>query len=103
MNFAHGALALVGSGEYSEQMHEFEAELVQRAIARGKRNTFIQIPTASSHEGDARRDFWREKGAEQAARIGATCIYLPIHERSDALNEKFLIDRAEDIAHAGLI
>lgn len=103
MNFDHGALALVGSGEYSEQMHEFEAELVQRAIARGKRNTFIQIPTASSHEGDARRDFWREKGAAQAARIGATCIYLPIHERSDALNEKFLIDRAEDIAHAGLI
>jgi len=46
MNFDHGALALVGSGEYSEQMQEFEAELVQRAIARGKRNTFIQIPTA---------------------------------------------------------
>jgi cyanophycinase len=103
MNSSHGALALVGSGEYSEQMQEFEAELLQRAIARGKRNTFIQIPTASSHEGDARRNFWREKGAAQAARIGATCIYLPIHERSDALNEKFLASIREDIAHGGLI
>lgn len=103
MNSDHGALALVGSGEYSEQLQEFEAELVQRAIARGKRNTFIQIPTASSHEGDARRQFWRDKGAAQAARIGATCIYLPIHERSDALDEKFLTEVATDIADAGLI
>ena len=99
MNSGHGVLALVGSGEYSEQMQEFEAELLRRAIVRGKRNTFIQIPTASSHEGEESRRFWREKGAAQAERIGATCIYLPIHERTDAQNPKYLIA----VADAGLI
>jgi cyanophycinase len=94
-----GALALVGSGEYSLPMLEFEAELLHRAISRGKRNTFVQIPTASSHEGEDRRRYWREKGAEQAARIGAECIYLPIHESKDAHTDAFL----EDIENAGLI
>ena len=30
-----GVLALVGSGEYSPQMQEFESELLHRAISRG--------------------------------------------------------------------
>lgn len=94
-----GAIALVGSGEYSVQMQELETQLLHRAISRGKRNTFIQIPTASSHEGDASREKWKRLGQEQSDRIGSECIYLPIHERDDAFNAEF-VDAIKD---AGLI
>lgn len=94
-----GAIALVGSGEYSVQMQELETELLHRAISKGKRNTFIQIPTASSHEGDGSREKWKRLGQEQSDRIGSECIYLPIHEREDAFNPDF-VDAIKD---AGLI
>lgn len=51
LNQDSGAIALVGSGEYSVQMQELESQLLRLAISRGKKNHFIQIPTASSHEG----------------------------------------------------
>ena len=94
-----GAIALVGSGEYSLQMQELETELLHRAISRGKRNIFVQIPTASSHEGDGSREKWKRLGQEQSDRIGSECIYLPIHEREDAFNPDF-VDAIKD---AGLI
>ena len=94
-----GAIALVGSGEYSVQMQELETELLHRAISRGKRNTFVQIPTASSHEGSASRDKWQRLGREQAERIGSEWVYLPIHEREDAFNAEFV----EAMSGAGLI
>jgi cyanophycinase len=80
-------------------MQELETQLLHRAISRGKKNTFIQIPTASSHEGDASRAKWKRLGQEQSDRIGSQCIYLPIHEREDAFNEEFV----ENIRGAGLI
>jgi len=94
-----GAIALVGSGEYSVEMQELETELLHRAISRGKKNTFVQIPTASSHEGDFSREKWKRLGQEQSDRIGSECIYLPIHERTDAFDSKFV----EQIQGAGLI
>lgn len=94
-----GAIALVGSGEYSVQMQGLETELLHRAISRGKRNSFVQIPTASSHEGDGSREKWKRLGQEQSDRIGSECIYLPIHEREDAFNPDF-VDAIKD---AGLI
>jgi cyanophycinase len=99
MNQNSGAIALVGSGEYSVQMQELETELLHRAISRGKKNTFVQIPTASSHEGDASRAKWKRLGQEQSDRIGSECIYLPIHEREDAFSPEFI----EVIEGAGLI
>lgn len=80
-------------------MQEFEAQLLQRGISRGKRNTYIQIPTASSNEGDISRAKWKRLGQEQSDRIGSDCIYLPIHEREDAFNPKYL----ELTTGAGLI
>ena len=94
-----GAIALVGSGEYSLAMQELETQLLHRAISRGKKNTFIQIPTASSHEGDSSREKWKRLGQEQSDRIGSECIYLPIHEREDAFNPEFV----DLITDAGLI
>jgi cyanophycinase len=99
MKLNAGALALVGSGEYSPQMQEFEGELLHLAISRGKKNSFVQIPTASSHEGSASRDKWQRLGREQAERIGSQRVYLPIHEREDAFNQEFV----DAIAGAGLI
>jgi cyanophycinase len=99
MNQSSGAIALVGSGEYSVQMQELESELLHRAISRGKRNAFVQIPTASSQEGEASRAKWKRLGQEQSDRIGSECIYLPIHEREDAFNPEYV----EKISGAGLI
>jgi cyanophycinase len=99
MKLNAGALALVGSGEYSPHMQEFESELLHLAISRGKKNIFVQIPTASSHEGAASRDKWQRLGREQAERIGSQWAYLPIHEREDAFNQEFV----DAIANAGLI
>jgi len=99
MKLKAGALALVGSGEYSPQMQEFEGQLLHLAISRGKKNIFVQIPTASSHEGSASRDKWQRLGREQAERIGSEWVYLPIHEREDAFNQEFV----DAITGAGLI
>jgi len=99
MNQSPGAIALVGSGEYSVTMQELETELLHRAISRGKKNTFVQIPTASSHEGEISRAKWKRLGQEQSDRIGSECIYLPIHDREDAFNPEFV----EAVKDAGLI
>lgn len=80
-------------------MQELETQLLHLAISKGKKNSFVQIPTASSHEGDSSRERWRRLGKEQSDRIGSECIYLPIHEREDAFNPEFI----SQIKDAGLI
>jgi cyanophycinase len=94
-----GALALVGSGEYLPEAQLLESELLRFGISRGKSNTYIQIPTAAGKEGEDRLDFWRRRGADQAARIGCEVKYLPVLSREDAFNEKWI----EEIKSAGLI
>ncbi len=94
-----GALALVGSGEYLPEAQLLEAELLRFGISRGKSNTYIQIPTAAGKEGEDRLDFWRRRGADQAARIGCEVKYLPVLSREDTFNEQWI----EEIKSAGLI
>jgi len=94
-----GAIALVGSGEYLPIAQVLETELLRLGISKGKSNTFIQIPTAAGKEGDDRLDFWRERGADQAARIGCEVKYLPVLTRDDAHNANWI----EEINSAGLI
>jgi len=94
-----GALALVGSGEYLPEAQLLEAELLRLGISRGKSNTYIQIPTAAGKEGEDRLDFWRQRGADQAARIGCEVQYLPVLTREDAHNAQWI----EEINSAGLI
>jgi cyanophycinase len=98
-NNRHGALALVGSGEYLPKAQALETELLRLGISRGKTNTYIQIPTAAGKEGDDRLDFWRQRGAEQGARIGCDVKYLPVLNRDDAHNPQWI----EEINKAGLI
>jgi cyanophycinase len=99
MNSEHGALALVGSGEYLTQMQGIESDLLHRGISRGKSNTYIQIPTGAGRESAERIEFWKERGAAQAKRIGAECRFLPILKREDAFNPQYI----EEITNAGLI
>jgi len=99
MSFERGALALVGSGEYLIQMQEIETDLLHRGISRGKSNTYIQIPTGAGQEGADRIEFWKERGAAQAKRIGAECKFLPILRREDAFNPQYI----EEVTNAGLI
>ncbi len=99
MSSERGALALVGSGEYLIQMQEIETDLLHRGISRGKSNTYVQIPTGAGQEGADRIDFWKERGAAQAKRIGAECRFLPILKREDAFNETYI----QEVTNAGLI
>ena len=94
-----GALALVGSGEYLPEAQLLEAELLRFGISRGKSKTYIQIPTAAGKEGEDRLDFWRQRGADQAARIGCEVKYLSVLSREDAFNEQWI----EEIKSAGLM
>ena len=99
MNSERGALALVGSGEYLVQMQEIETDLLHRGISRGKSNTYIQIPTGAGQESADRIEFWKERGAAQANRMGAECRFLPILKREDAFNPQYI----EEVTNAGLI
>ena len=90
MNSERGALALVGSGEYLIQMQEIESDLLQRAISKGKSNTYIQIPTGAGLESADRIEFWKERGAAQAKRICAQCRFLPILSREDDFMEEYI-------------
>lgn len=99
MNEMTGAIALVGSGEYLPQMQELETKLLHLAISTGKNNSFVQIPTGAGKEGADRLEYWKKRGEDQAERIGAHCIYLPVLNREDAFKKEFI----EKIKGAGLI
>jgi len=92
-----GALALVGSGEYLPVMQDLESALINSGIANGKPNRFLQIPTAAGEESHERLEFWEKRGAEQARRIGTIQDFLPIFNREDAFNSKY-ISRVKDAA-----
>lgn len=99
MSNTSGALALVGSGEYLPVMADLESWLLEQAVARGKSRRFVQIPTAAGLESADSLKYWRELGAAQAERIGAEQIFLPIFNRSDAMDESHVAQ----IHDAGLI
>jgi cyanophycinase len=95
----NGALALAGSGEYLPIMQDLEQSLLHNAINLGKKNAYIQIPTAAGQESAERLNFWKTLGGQQAERMGTEQIFLPIYTRADAMNDAF----AMQIKDAGLI
>jgi len=94
-----GSIALVGSGEYLPAMAAFEKSLIDDAIAHGKANKFVQIPTAAGRESKDRLEFWKELGARQADLIGAEQIFLPIFDRDSANSDQF----ADAISDSALV
>jgi len=93
--YKHGRLALVGSGEYLPVMQDFEAQL----LALGPSNRYVQLPTAAGRESATRLTYWEQIGKEQALRIGAEQVFLPVFNRDDAMRQ----DLAAQIDGAGLI
>ena len=94
-----GALALVGSGEYLPIMQELESALLKSGIDRGKSKRYVQLPLAAGRESEDRLKYWQELGAEQAARLGAEQVFLPVYSRQDAMRQEI----ADTIDNAGLI
>ena len=92
---AHGRIALVGSGEYLPVMQALETEL----ISLGPSKKYVQLPTAAGRESESRLDYWKRIGREQAERMGAEQVFLPIFNRDDAMNA----DYAALVDNAGLI
>jgi cyanophycinase-like exopeptidase len=90
-----GRIALVGSGEYLPVMQAFEAEL----LAAGGSKKYVQLATAAGRETETRKSYWESIGREQAERLGATQVFLPVFNREDAMRE----DLAAQVAGAGLI
>lgn len=89
-----GRLALVGSGEYLEQMTEFEGSLLE-----GQAPRYVQLATAAYNDGPDRIDYWHQLGAEQAGRLGVTQVIVPVGTHEDANNPA----NAALIEGAGLI
>lgn len=94
-----GAIALVGSGEYLPVMTALEGELLQAAVLRGKREVFVQLPTAAGAEDASRLEHWHHLGEVQGQRLAVETRSLHLYTREDAFNPEFV----EAIHDAGLI
>lgn len=89
-----GPLALVGSGEYLPQMADVEAGLLA-----GRPRRYVQLATAAVPDGSAVVERWHKLGVEQAQRIGAEAVVVPVKDRRDADD----LALAARIGGAGLI
>lgn len=94
-----GSLALVGSGEYLPAMASLEQSLIQDGVKNGKKERFIQIPTAAGQESADRIAFWRELGRAQGERLGVEVEFLEILSKQDAQDKEL----ASVIADSALI
>ena len=91
---APGPLALVGSGEYLPDMAPIEA-----ALLAGRPPRYVQLATAAVPDGPDVVARWHRLGAEQAARVGAEAVVVPVATRDDADDPAL----AAMVAGAGLI
>lgn len=80
-------------------MTALEGELLQAAVIRGKREVFVQLPTAAGQEDASRLEHWYELGQTQGQRLGVETHSLRLYTREDAFNVEFV----ETIKDAGLI
>ncbi len=80
-------------------MTALEGELLQAAVIRGKREVFVQLPTAAGAEDASRLEHWHELGRMQGSRLAVDTNSLRLYNREDAFNPEFV----EAIQDAGLI
>lgn len=89
-----GPLALVGSGEYLEEMADVEASLLA-----GRPGRYVQIATAAVPDGADVVARWHDLGTEQARRLGVEPVILDVATRDDANDPEII----RHVAGAGLI
>ncbi len=80
-------------------MTALEGELLQAAVIRGKREVFVQLPTAAGAEDASRLEHWHELGRTQGQRLAVDTDSLRLYTREDAFMPEFV----EAIQDAGLI
>ena len=80
-------------------MTALEGELLQAAVIRGKREIFVQLPTAAGREESSRLEHWHQLGKVQGQRLAVDTNSLSLYNREDAFNPEFV----EAIQDAGLI
>lgn len=92
MNSTHGAIALVGSGEYTAAMAETDRALLG-ALGGPSRGLVALIPAASGLEpGQPER--WNARGVAHFSALGARVAPLPLLGRDDALAPAILAELA---------
>lgn len=94
-----GAIALVGSGEYLPQMIELERSLIAEGKKNGRKEIYLQLPTAAGQESSNRLEYWSNLGKQQAERLGIESVTLPIFDRESANDPSF----AKMLENAALI
>lgn len=82
-----GAIALVGSGEYTTAMSEVDAFLLGTLDGAARR--VVVIPTASALEPGMPQQ-WNERGVEHFQALGAVVTPLPLITRDDALRPEIV-------------
>jgi cyanophycinase len=85
-----GSIALVGSGEFLPIMAEVEKSLIEDGVRNGKKEIYLQIPTAAGEESLDRLKYWEQLGNKQAELLQVTPYFLPIFSREDAHNLEFV-------------
>jgi cyanophycinase len=83
-------VALVGSGEYLDDMIPVDRALIDRLAEPAR---VVCLPTAAGTEGQERVAYWSRLGEEYFHRLGAEVTSLPVLTRDDA----------RDPAHAAAI
>lgn len=94
MSAVPGRIALVGSGEYLQVMHDVEAWLLA-----DRPPVYVQLATAAATEGDAVMRRWQALGAQAAERLGVEQVIIDVRTRADADDPRWV----EAVRGAGLI
>lgn len=88
-SLAPGALALVGSGEYTAAMDETDRALLETLGGPGATQVVV-LPTAAGHEEPASPARWAREGVEHFTRLGARVEPAMILNRADAEDPRWL-------------
>lgn len=94
-----GALALVGSGEFTPAMRATDAALLDAVEAAGFERAVAVIPTAAALEGDEVVARWFRMAREHYAQLDAEVLELDVRERPDAME----LGHVADVGEAGLV
>ena len=80
-----GTIALVGSGEFLEQMRG-----VDEALLEGKPRRAVFLPTAAGEESKERIAYWLELGENHYRSMGVEVTGLRVISREDAKSDAFV-------------
>lgn len=90
-----GALALVGSGEFTPAMRTTDAALLDTVEAAGFERAVAVLPTAAATEGDEVVAKWFRMAREHYDELGADVLELDVRDRHDALELRHVADVGE--------